>query len=150
MAEALYRLIQVKARRRPTAKNRRTVRGNTLDILSVVIAVPLIALTGLLLVGLPLAIMGNLRRGQQFREGLDNALEQLRLSKMLGFLGIDRKTYVHRQQGLAIRQQLQRCETCDAKAQCDEILDSDAPQSKADLGFCANIDELDKLRDKAP
>lgn len=118
-----------------------------MDIASLVITVLLALLMLYLLVRLPLAILGNLRAGHRFREGLANALDDLRLSRMLSFLGIDRADYLHGQQGLEIRQHMAKCDACDAKSRCDQVLDGDKPAAVESLGFCANIDDLKTIRD---
>jgi hypothetical protein len=117
-----------------------------LDIASFVIALVLVALMLVLIVRLPLAIMGNLRAGHRFRESLAAALGDLRLSRMLRHLGIDRAAYLHDQQALEIRKHMQRCDACDAKARCDETLQTGAPADVESLGFCANIDDLKDIR----
>lgn len=118
-----------------------------MDIASLVITVLLSLLMLYLLVRLPLAILGNLRAGHRFRAGLAKALDDLRLSRMLTFLGIERGDYLHSQQGLEIRKHMEKCEACDAKARCDQVLDSDKPTPVESLGFCANIDDLKTIRD---
>lgn len=118
-----------------------------MDIASLLLSVLLAGLLLYLLVRLPLAIMGNLRAGHRFREGLAAALEELRLARMLKYLGIDRAEYLHTQQGLQIQRQLERCETCDAKPRCDQVLGDDAPADVEALGFCRNIDDLKAMRE---
>ena len=118
-----------------------------MDIASLVITVVLALLMLFLLVRLPLAIIGNLRAGHRFREGLANALDELRLSRMLAFLGIDRDEYLHGQQGLEIRKHMEKCDGCDEKARCDQALESDKAASVESLGFCANIEDLKTIRD---
>ena len=61
-----------------------------MDVTSLIITLLLAALMLYLLVRLPLAIRGNLRAGHGFREGLAQSLEELRLARMLRFLGIDK------------------------------------------------------------
>jgi hypothetical protein len=117
-----------------------------LDLTSLIITVLLAALMLYLFVRLPLAILGNLKAGHRFREGLADALGELRLSRMLGYLGIDSARYLHRQQALTIRRHLERCDNCDAKARCDEVLEEGGPAEVESLGFCANIDDLKTIR----
>ena len=118
-----------------------------MDIASLVITVLLAALMLYLLVRLPLAILSNLRAGHRFRQGLAAALDDLRLSRMLGFLGIDKADYLHRESGLEIQRHMQRCDACDDKGRCDEVLDSEIPVATESLGFCANIDDLKSVRE---
>ena len=117
-----------------------------MDPTSLIITLLLAALMLVLLVRLPWAILGNLKAGHRFRRGLARALDQLRLSRMLKYLGIDRGEYLHVQSALDIKQQMQRCDDCDAKSRCDEVLETDGPAQTDSLGFCANIDDLKKMR----
>lgn len=119
-----------------------------MDLTSLLITLLLAALMLYLVVRLPLAILGNLKRGHRFREGLADALDELRLSRMLGFLGIDRDTYLHREQAIDVKRHMTRCDACDAKDKCDETLQSDTPADVESLGFCANIDDLKDIRDR--
>ena len=116
-------------------------------MVSLVITVLLAALMLYLLVRLPLAILRNLRAGHRFRQGLAAALEDLRLSRMLGFLGIDKADYLHRETALEIQKHMQRCKACDDKERCDQVLEGDTPVETESLGFCANIDDLKSVRE---
>lgn len=118
-----------------------------MDILSLVITLLLAALLLYLVVRLPLAILGNLRAGHRFREGLATALDDLRLSRMLGFLGIDKDAYLHREQAVDIKKHMQRCDACDEKSRCDQVLEGGQEADTESLGFCANIDDLKSMRD---
>lgn len=118
-----------------------------MDIVSLILSFALAGLMLYLLVRLPLAILGNLRAGHRFREGLAAALEELRLARMLKYLGIDRAEYLHKQKGLEIQRHMERCDACDAKSRCDEVLEQSAPADVGELGFCANIDDLKTMRE---
>jgi len=117
------------------------------DIVSLIITLLLAALMLYLLVRLPLAILGNLRDGHRFREGLAHALDELRLARMLKYLGIDAATYLHRENAVDIQKQMERCDACDAKDQCDQMLEESPTPEVDSLGFCANIDDLKEMRD---
>lgn len=117
-----------------------------MDIISLIITVALSALMLYLAIRLPLAIMRNLKAGHRFRESLAGALDQLRLSRMLGFLGVDKDAYLHKQDALQIRQHMQKCDDCDAKSQCDDVLNSSQTADVDSLGFCANIEDLKQIR----
>ena len=118
-----------------------------MDIASLIITFLLAGLMLYLLVRLPLAILGNLRAGHRFREGLSAALDELRLARMLKYLGIDRGKYLHKQQALDIQRHMERCDACDAKSRCDQVLEEGAPPKVESLGFCANIDDLKTMRE---
>lgn len=96
---------------------------------------------------MPYAIGKNLSAGHQYREQLDEALSQLRLSNMLGYLGIDKSAYLHKQSSMEVKNHMAKCEACDEKSLCDETLAS-VLDAKADLGFCANINELKKIEER--
>ena len=118
-----------------------------MDIVSIFITLVLAALMLALVLRLPLAIFGNLRAGHRFRAGLGDTLQRLRLSRMLGYLGIDQGDYLHKQSALDIRQQMTRCEACTAQSKCDQVLTGNVAARDESLGFCGNIDELRQLRD---
>jgi len=117
------------------------------DILSLIITALLVVLMLYLLVRLPLAILGNLRAGHRFREGLAQALDELRLARMLKYLGIDSAAYLHKEKALDIQNHMDRCDNCDAKSRCDEALTETATPDVESLGFCANIDDLKEMRE---
>ena len=117
------------------------------EFASLIIAILLATLMLYLLVRLPVAILRNLRAGHRFREGLAQALDELRLARMLKYLGIDSTLYLHKQQALEIKKHMERCDNCDAKSRCDQVLDASPAPDVESLGFCANIDELKEMRD---
>jgi len=117
------------------------------DIASLIITLLLAGLMLYLLVRLPLAILGNLRDGHRFREGLAKALDELRLARMLKYLGIDSAAYLHKEQALEIQKHMERCDACDAKEHCDQVLEEAATPDVESLGFCANIEDLKEMRD---
>ena len=119
-----------------------------MDIASLVIGGVLAVMLLMLVIRLPLAIAGNLHAGHRFRKSMAMALDELRLARMLGFLGIDRDKYLHEQSALNIKQHMQRCGDCDAKDTCDQVLEKDQPVETEQLGFCANIDDLKQVRDR--
>ena len=118
-----------------------------MDISSLIITLLLAALMLYLLVRLPLAILGNLRAGHRFRQSLAQALDELRLARMLKYLGIDKATYLHKEQALDIQKHMERCDGCDAKARCDQVLEEDATPEVESLGFCAKIEDLKEMRE---
>jgi hypothetical protein len=117
------------------------------DIASLIIAALLAVLMLYLLVRLPLAILGNLRAGHRFREGLAQTLGELRLARMLKHLGVDSAAYLHKEQALTIQKHMESCDSCDSKARCDQVLEETATPDVEALGFCANIDDLKDMRE---
>lgn len=113
-----------------------------MDLVSVVITFALAAMIVALVFWLPFAIVRNLQTGEEFRDALRRALDELRLSRMLALLGVDRDRYLHHHSVLEIHKHMRRCDGCDEKAQCDAALEASESDPKA-LGFCANIDDLE-------
>jgi hypothetical protein len=116
-----------------------------MDIGSLLGTLVLAALVMGVIVLMPIAIGRNLLRGHAYRERIDGELSGLRLSKMLGFLGIDRMNYLHKQQAVAIRDHMKKCDACGDKAQCDDVLGAEQAAPEVDLSFCANIDSLQAI-----
>ena len=118
-----------------------------MDIVSLIISLLLAAMMLYLIVRLPIAISRNLRAGLRFRAGLAKALEELRLARMLKYLGIDSAAYLHKKEALEIKKHMERCDSCDAKDQCDQVLEEAPTPDVESLGFCANIDDLKQMRE---
>lgn len=117
-----------------------------MDIISIAITVVLAVLMLWLAIRLPYAIARNLRDGFKFRRSLAHSLDDLRLSRMLTFLGIAKNDYLHRTPALDVKHHMTRCDACDSKDTCDETLEKDPTDESTDLGFCANIDDLKEIR----
>ncbi len=117
-----------------------------MDTMSLLIAVPLVLAIIYVAIRLPMAIGSNLRTGHWFRRQLAKDLDQLRLSRMLRYLGIDEARYLHEQKAVDIKNHMRKCDACDAKNECDEVLQVPAPSSEPGLGFCANIDDLKTIQ----
>lgn len=96
------------------------------------------------------AIVFNLRVGRRYRESLARDIDRLRLSRMLGALGIDVTGYLHNERILDIRQQMGRCSDCARTTECDERLAGGSVDAQ-DIGFCNNEQALQQIveRDKA-
>ena len=45
---------------------------------------------------------------------------------MLKYLGIDSAAYLHKEQALEIQKHMERCDACDAKSRCDQVLEEAA------------------------
>ena len=118
-----------------------------MDLISIVIGGLLAALTLVFTLLLISAIVFNLKAGRKYRESLANSVNQLRLSKMLGALGIDVATYLHTERVVDIQQQMDRCAACDNLEKCDEELAKGALDA-ADIGFCNNEQSLQEIARK--
>jgi hypothetical protein len=119
--------------------------GFPMDIGSLLGTLVLVALVIAVIVMMPFAIGKNLMRGHAYRKRLEDQLNDLRLSKMLGFLGLDKSKYLHKQQAMEIRQHMEKCDACGDKAKCDDTLGSETVTPEVDLSFCANIDSLQQI-----
>ena len=96
---------------------------------------------------MPYAIGRNLVSGHKYREQLDEALSQLRISNMLGFLGIDKDEYLHKQHSVEVQKHMTKCDACEDKELSDDTL-TGVRQPQTDLSFCANIEELEEIADQ--
>ncbi len=83
------------------------------------------------------AIIFNARAGERYRQRLAQRLDNLRLGRMLGLLGIDANAYLHEQRVLDIHHHMNRCEHCARTDSCDERL-ARGQLSPDDLDFCDN------------
>lgn len=117
-----------------------------MDIGSLLGTLLLAALVLGVVVLMPISIGRNLIRGHEYRNRLDNELSQRRLSRMLGFLGIDKASYLHREQAVDIRKHMEKCDACGEKGQCDDTLAGKETAPEVDLGFCANIESLHSIQ----
>lgn len=117
-----------------------------MDLIGLIIAVPLVLATLYVAIRLPMAIGCNLKTGHWFRRKLAEDLSQLRLSRMLRYLGIDESRYLHRQKAINVKSHMQKCGACDAKAHCDQVLDDSDAGDEPALDFCANANDLQALR----
>lgn len=115
--------------------------GSLLGVLALALLVLAVALM------MPYAIARNLIDGHSYRDQLDEGLDSLRISNMLGFLGINRAEYLHMQQGVDIQTHMAKCDACEDKELCDDVL-SDERQAETDLSFCANIDDLKEIEEE--
>ncbi len=118
-----------------------------MNLLSILITLILATLLALLAIGLPVAILRNMAKGDERRRLLAAGVEQMRLGRMLDGLGKDRDRYLHLERVADIEQQMRRCGSCSATERCDELLDRQQPVRAESVDFCPN---LDKLKRSAP
>jgi len=94
-----------------------------------------------LVIGLPIAMVFNMRQGLQYRENLALQLEKLRLNRMLQSLGIDINQYLSQQRVVDIRDHMERCQSCGNADECDSAL-SLGEASIENIDYCANNESL--------
>jgi len=103
-------------------------------------------LTGFLL-RLSYAIVMNLINGRKFHHQLEQEFHKLRLSRMLGALGIDKTAYLYQTKVKDIKQQMSNCSACQNTEKCDEKLS--APDLDiAGIDFCNNESELKEIKQR--
>ena len=101
--------------------------------------VGLVAATGVAIV---VAIIGNMREGEAYREQLAQRLGRLRLGRALVLFGVDPTRYLHTQRMVDIEDQMRGCVACAEITRCDDALER---QRSEDLSFCPNYDALTEL-----
>ena len=105
-------------------------------------------MTIVLIFSLPIAIVFNLRVAERHREKFAAKLNELRLSKMLGALGIDINEYLHEERLVDIHQHMNNCEQCENIEACDEKLANNADATADGIGYCNNEASLQQLVEK--
>jgi len=117
---------------------------NPMNLVSIVSVLLLGLLLVIFTVLLPVAIVFNTRAGMKYRQGIAEQLQRLRLDKMLAALGIDRDSYLSRERAVDIREQMQRCNSCDNTVECDTRLAEGAVDTDS-IGYCNNEASLQKI-----
>jgi hypothetical protein len=107
-----------------------------MNIVSLIVVSILCAFAVYLAARMSFAILGNFHTGRQFRRGLVERAQRLRLTRMLQRRGIDPQEYLHHDSVVSIEKQLRACEACDATGACDTAIASRS--NEGDMGFCAN------------
>ena len=102
-----------------------------------------IALLALVL-ALAWAISDNMRQGLRFRSGLARRLEQLRLQRLMGLLGLDPNRYLHAARIVDVERHMRTCSECPETERCDDALEKEKPEAMARR--CANYRDLEILR----
>ncbi len=92
-------------------------------------------------------IMINLINGRQFHHSLEKQFDQLRLSKMLGALGINKTSYIYQTNVNEIKQQMSSCSACENTDECDEKL-STPEIDISNIEFCNNEAELKDIKNQ--
>jgi len=91
--------------------------------------------------------MMNLVNGRKFHDSLEQQFNKLRLSNMLGALGINKTDYIYQTNVQEIRQQMQNCTDCENTQVCDEKLEAAELEVTA-INFCNNEAELIDIKKK--
>lgn len=73
------------------------------------------------------------------------ALQRVRLFKMLGRRRVDVQAYVQRTDAAQLRQQIATCEACPSASSCDAVLEGGAAAPK-DFSFCPNDAAIAKAK----
>ncbi len=110
----------------------------TLSVVGLSLAVFAMALTW--------AILHNLREGQAFRQLLAQRLEQLRLHRLMGLMGLNTGKYLYQERIHDVERHMRACASCAETSRCDQALEHQQPEAAAE--FCANYQDLQKLQRK--
>ena len=99
------------------------------------------------IVWLLVAIVFNTRTGMQYRQGLADQLERLRLGKMLTALGIETDSYLSSERAVDIREHMERCNACANTDECDTWLAEGAVDAGS-IDYCNNEASLQKIAER--
>ena len=97
-----------------------------------------------LIILFPLSIGKNLAQGHRYRKKLADRIEHLSMGRMLQKLGIDEYKFLHEQDGVHLKREISRCETCEVKEKCEEELNSHERLETKDIAYCPNRDALEE------
>jgi len=96
---------------------------------------------------LPIAIVFHVKAGIGYRKKLARRIHQLRLGKMLTALGIDTGDYIQTENLHDLKEQLEKCGTCENTAECDEKTAA-GDISPENIEYCRNEKSWQKLVDE--
>jgi hypothetical protein len=116
-----------------------------MDIFSLIVSSALGLFLIYFIVRLSYVIMVNLINGRKFHQSLEHEFDKLRLSRMLGALGINKTAYIYQTNVNDIRQQMESCASCKNTDVCDEKL-SGEELSTDDIAFCNNEKDLKEMQ----
>ncbi len=103
-----------------------------------IIAIPVLTLV-VVTVQLVRALAGNVTNGKRVREELADQINELPFSNMLAVEGVDQNALLHRVSLVDVRQDIVRCNGCDEKQACKNLLDDIEQGAHAEVpDFCAN------------
>ena len=102
----------------------------------------LIVLLGLCVTLEIISLLLKTRKKKRFYEVLARRVTQLRLSKMLQFLGADVDEYIHKVPASDINMHIHRCWRCSEHDTCDSCLRDG--KHIAEMKFCPNHQSLTK------
>lgn len=90
-------------------------------------------------------ILVNLINGRKFHHALQQEFNNLRLSRMLTALGINKTDYIYQTSVKDIHQQMKNCSACANTDECDEKL-ATPDLDVSGIDFCNNEADLKKLK----
>lgn len=97
------------------------------------------------LLRLSYTIFTNLKNGRKFHHKLDQQFQKLRLSSMLGALGINKTDYLYQTRVKDIKRHMNNCTSCENTTACDEKLAS-SDINVGEIDFCNNESELKDIQ----
>jgi len=120
---------------------------NPVNLISAATLLMLGLLLVIFIVLLLVAIIFNTRAGMQYRQGLADKLDRLRLGKMLTALGIETDSYLSSVRAVDIREQMDRCNACANTEECDTRL-AEGPVDAGSIDYCNNEASLQKIAER--
>ena len=100
-----------------------------------------VILFGLMIMLILTFIVFNIKAGMNYRQGLAQRLEQLRMKHMLNALGVDITRYLHQERVHEINRQMTRCQQCGNTDQCDSDIAADKIDTDS-IDYCVNLKDL--------
>ncbi len=116
-----------------------------MDMFTLIVSSALGLLLGYFILRLAYTITVNLFNGRKFHHALEQEFDGLRLSRMLGALGINKTAYIYQTNVNDIHKQMESCSACKNTDKCDEKL-STKDLSADDIAFCNNEKDLKAMQ----
>ena len=115
-----------------------------MDMITMIVGSALGLLLVVFLMRLSYTIMINLVNGRKFHHSLMQEFDNLRLSKMLTAVGINKTGYIYQTNVNEIKQHMKSCESCDNTDACDDKL-SKPEIDVNEISFCNNEAQLKEI-----
>jgi hypothetical protein len=115
-----------------------------MDIFTIIIGGALALFVLYVIMRMSYVIMRNVIVSMEFRKNLARKVDDLRLNRMLGALGIDVNSYLHSERVIDIEEQIDKCSTCQNTSTCDEQL-AKGSITASSIDYCNNEEALQNI-----
>ena len=115
-----------------------------MDIVTIVVGGALALFLLYVILRMSYVIMRNVVVSMEFRKKLASKVNDLRLNRMLGALGIDINNYLHGERVIDIEQHIDKCAACENTDACDDAL-ARGSVTVNNIDYCSNEQSLQQI-----